>query len=198
MSEQSRDLTKEQIIQAASMAFSKFGFKKTTLDDIAALTNRGKTGIYYYFKNKNEIFKEVINKEADAIKHELSQILQVDVCNVEKFKLYVDTRMRAFEKLGSYYSAMRHELFEHLHFINRNRRNFDVAELEVIKKILKLGKQSGEFCVDNIEQVSQTILLTLKSLEIPFFGQDYQKNAKDMLETLVNLMLNGMVDKKMC
>jgi len=195
MSETSRDLTREQIISAASVAFSKFGYKKTTLDDIALLTNRGKTGIYYYFKSKDDIFREVIRKEAEIIKVKLSKSLANKKTPVVKLTSYIHNRMDAFEKLGNYYSAMKHELMEHLHFINLNRVDFDVTEIEIISSILTEGVEKGSFQIDNISQVSKTILLTLKSLEIPFYGQESQNNSKELLDSLIQLLLNGLMKK---
>ncbi len=192
MSEQSRDVTREQIINAASTAFSKFGYKKTTLDDIAALTNRGKTGIYYYFKSKDDIFREVIRKEAEDIKIKLMKSVEKKKKPIEKFSSYVHSRMDAFEKLGNYYSAMRHELLEHLHFINMHRIDFDKTETEVLCLILKEGVDSGDFNVKSIEQTANAILLTLKSLEIPLYGQESNINIKKFLDTLSDLIINGI------
>ena len=192
MSETSRDITREQIINAASTAFSKFGYKKTTLDDIASITNRGKTGIYYYFKSKDDIFREVIKKEADDIKATLLESVAKKNTPSEKFASYVHNRMDAFEKLGNYYSAMKHELLEHLHFININRIDFDNTEMEVISSILEEGQKSGDFHIDDVKKVAQTVLLTLKSLEIPFYGQDYQKDTNEMLDSLIGLFVHGL------
>ncbi len=112
---------------------------------------------------------------------------------VEKFTSYVHGRMSAFEKLGNYYNAMKHELLEHLHFINMNRVDFDNTELEVITSILSEGVQSGDFNIDNITKTAQTILITLKSLEIPFYGHESGSlNTKEILDSLISLFLKGM------
>jgi len=56
---------KKEILTAAGECFVKFGYEKTTLDDIAELVGINKASFYYYFKNKEEIFKELITQEAD-------------------------------------------------------------------------------------------------------------------------------------
>jgi AcrR family transcriptional regulator len=195
MSETSRDITREQIINAASQAFSKFGYKKTTLDDIASLTNRGKTGIYYYFKSKDDIFREVIRKEADDIRIKLYKSLKKEKSPADKFVSYVYSRMAAFEKLGNYYNVMKHELMEHLNFINMNRVDFDTTEKEVICSILNEGVVKDVFSIENVNQTAQTILVMLKSLEIPFFGMNSLQNSKEILDSLIQLILNGIMKK---
>ena len=43
---------KYKIVGIASTVFSRFGFKKATMDDIARAAGMGKSSIYYYFKSK--------------------------------------------------------------------------------------------------------------------------------------------------
>ncbi|MBM7714670.1 AcrR family transcriptional regulator [Bacillus thermophilus] len=52
---------KQQILQAATNSFSLFGYKATTMDQIAKLANVGKGTIYTFYKNKEELFHEIIS-----------------------------------------------------------------------------------------------------------------------------------------
>ncbi len=47
-----KDANRENILKIAREIFSKYGFKKTTLDDIANAVRKGKSSLYYYFKSK--------------------------------------------------------------------------------------------------------------------------------------------------
>ncbi len=49
------------IVEAATKSFSLFGFKATTMDQVAKLANVGKGTIYTFFKNKEELFEEIIS-----------------------------------------------------------------------------------------------------------------------------------------
>jgi AcrR family transcriptional regulator len=53
---------KQQIIDAATNSFSLYGYKATTIDQVAKLANVGKGTIYTFFKNKEELFDEIINR----------------------------------------------------------------------------------------------------------------------------------------
>ncbi|MCK4799032.1 MAG: TetR/AcrR family transcriptional regulator, partial [Spirochaetes bacterium] len=46
---------REEIIRKAEPIFAKYGFKKSTMDNIAENINLKKSTLYYYFKNKEEI-----------------------------------------------------------------------------------------------------------------------------------------------
>ena len=49
------------ILEAATKSFSMFGYKATTMDHVAKIANVGKGTIYTFFKNKEELFFEIIN-----------------------------------------------------------------------------------------------------------------------------------------
>src|SRR5690606_27668082 len=52
---------KQLIIEAATKSFSLFGYKATTMDQVAKLASVGKGTIYTFFKNKEELFDEIIS-----------------------------------------------------------------------------------------------------------------------------------------
>lgn len=49
------------IVEAATKSFSQFGFKATTMDQVAKIANVGKGTIYTFFKTKEELFDEITN-----------------------------------------------------------------------------------------------------------------------------------------
>ena len=63
-----RDANRENILKIAQEIFSKYGYKKTTLDDIANAVRKGKSSLYYYFDSKEDLFQAVIMKEVTILK----------------------------------------------------------------------------------------------------------------------------------
>ena len=59
---------RENIVSAATEVFSRYGFKKTSMEDIARALRMGKSSIYYYFKGKEEIFQAVVDREANLLR----------------------------------------------------------------------------------------------------------------------------------
>lgn len=53
---------RQEILKAATESFSLYGYKATTIDQVARLANVGKGTIYTFFKNKEELFDEIITK----------------------------------------------------------------------------------------------------------------------------------------
>ena len=55
-----KDTVREEILTVAQDIFSRYGYKKTTLDDIAQAIRKGKSSLYYYFSSKEDLFQAVI------------------------------------------------------------------------------------------------------------------------------------------
>ncbi|RDW15813.1 TetR family transcriptional regulator [Oceanobacillus arenosus] len=61
---------KKLIIDAATKSFSLFGYKATTMDQVAKIANVGKGTIYTYYANKEDLFKEIIGKMIEEMENE--------------------------------------------------------------------------------------------------------------------------------
>jgi AcrR family transcriptional regulator len=65
---------KEEIIRAAAKRFSRHGFGKTTLEEIARDVRIGKPTIYHYFKSKDELFYTSIEYQASQFIEDIKAI----------------------------------------------------------------------------------------------------------------------------
>ncbi|MEO0226014.1 MAG: helix-turn-helix domain-containing protein [candidate division WOR-3 bacterium] len=54
----SKKAMRDSIIDSARYVFSRFGYRKATMDSIARAARKAKSSIYYYFRDKEEIFHE--------------------------------------------------------------------------------------------------------------------------------------------
>lgn len=61
---------KEMVIKSARELFTKYGYKKVSMDEIAKQANVTKKTIYSYFKDKDSIFKYFIEEEINKMKEE--------------------------------------------------------------------------------------------------------------------------------
>ena len=64
----------EEIVRAASKRFSRHGFGKTTLDEIARDVRIGKPTIYHYFKSKEDLFFSSIDFQSTQFIEDIKAI----------------------------------------------------------------------------------------------------------------------------
>ena len=59
---------KELVIDCARRLFTKYGYRRVSMDDIASSSGVTKKTIYSYFKDKEELFSYFVNEELDKMK----------------------------------------------------------------------------------------------------------------------------------
>lgn len=188
-----KEEVREQIIAASRQIFSRFGFKKTTMDEIAQGVRKGKSSIYYYYSSKEDIYKAVIEKEASIIRDELTKAIGNVQDPIEKLKTYVTVRMRTFHNMANFYEAIKNEFLTHLDFVNKVREKYDKEEMQMVEGFLKEGVVQKQFIVDNTELAAIAIVTAMKGLEIPLFKYNNQLNWDERMEHLLNVLLYGIV-----
>jgi AcrR family transcriptional regulator len=64
---------RQELLDKAVTVFSRYGYSKTTLNDIAEKSGINKASLYHYFKNKEELFVQVMLQVSAAGIEELKQ-----------------------------------------------------------------------------------------------------------------------------
>lgn len=186
---------RKKIIIVAGQIFSRYGFKKTTMDEIAQALKMGKSSIYYYFESKEEIFEAVVLYEANMLRNELTRSIKAVDSPVEKMKNYVFVRMKAFEKLSNYYNAIFDKNLDHFDFIEKIRSRYDREEHAILRLILYDGARKKVFNVKESEYTALAVQTTLKGLEVPLFWKRKGVNIEDSLNAILDVLFNGILVK---
>jgi AcrR family transcriptional regulator len=184
-----------KIIEIARHIFSHFGFKKTTMEEIAHASRKGKSSIYYYFNSKEDIFKAVVEKEAEELKAELLSKIQNIEDPIERLKVYILVRMRKLHKLTNFYTALKSEYLSHLEFIEEIRKSYDLDEVKIISGIIREGIENNVFSVDDPHLSAIAIVTAMKGLEVPLFISKEHGNFETRLNNLVNFLFYGIVKR---
>ncbi|HPF92957.1 MAG TPA: TetR/AcrR family transcriptional regulator [Tenuifilaceae bacterium] len=185
---------RNDIVSIAAGVFAKFGFKKTTVDDIAHALRKGKSSIYYYFSSKEDIFKAVVDREAEALREKIEVILSSSQSTVDKIRAYVKTRMLAVRVMANYYTLIKNNDISNLDLVEKLRSKYDTEEHGIIKKLLADGVASGEFKEMDIELSSVALLTAMKGLEIPLFiTSSKAENLETVLDDMLNILFYGIV-----
>lgn len=186
---------KQNIIDRAREVFAKYGFRKTTLDDIASAVGKGKSSLYYYFKNKEEIFEEVIGQEVDKLKNEFLNAVNSVETPMQKLRVYIIRRMEMFHSLISFYPILRNEFAEYYSYIERIRAKYDEEEMVIIKSILQSGIDRKEFVIHNLDLTAQAIIKAMKGFEFPWaVEQDIQHIERD-IDSLLEVLFYGLIKR---
>ena len=184
---------KNSIIEVAASIFSRFGYRKTTMDDIAKAIGMGKSSLYYYFENKEAIFEAVVIHEADLLKRALAGVLEQTQDPKLRLKKYILFRMDALKKLSNYYNAVFSEDLSHFDFIERIREKYDKEELQTIERILIEGARRHAFRIENTRLAATAICTAMKGLEVPLFWKKKVPAIESRLDDILMILFYGIV-----
>jgi len=186
---------RKKIIQTAGQIFSRYGYRKTTMDEIAKALKTGKSSIYYYYPGKEEIFEAVVLHEANVLRNELTTAIKSVESPIGKMETYVSVRMKAFEKLSNYYNAVFDKNLDHFEFIERIREKYDREEVAILRLILYDGVRKRIFNVENSEYTALAIQTTMKGLEVPLFWKKREDNIDRRMKAILDVLFYGIVKK---
>jgi len=185
-----------QIVDVARKIFTRRGFRKATMDEIAAASRKGKSSIYYYFPGKEEIFKAVVEKEAGELKQRLDKTINTDASPLEKLKAYILFRLHHVRRVENFYAALNEDSLSHLDFILKIRQNFDQEELRVVREILEEGMADGSFQLSSSEIGAIAIATMMKGLELPLLLSDEHKTDRAaLMDDLIRVLFYGIIKR---
>ncbi len=190
-----RDLNRETILKIAQEIFSKYGYKKTTLDDIANAVRKGKSSLYYYFKSKEDLFQAVIMKEVDLLGRELDKVVNRNSDPVDKLRDYILTKLTIFRSLANFYHALENDVAA-IEFIEDIKHKYEQNEIRMIKRILIEGVRKNEFEIYDFNLAAIGITTAIKGLEMPLTAGSYGNiNLERSVDIILKIMCYGIMKR---
>ncbi len=200
----SKENRKEQILKVASTVFAKYGFNKTTLDDIGEQVGMKKNSLYHYFANKEDIFLEIIEMDAKEYFNSLENELSAEINSAEKLKRYVMVTTGFWKEKANFYNLVTSVKIE---MVNRISDFYEVSisrQKMLINNILAEGIHNGEFEDHNTMQLAEDLIDMFVSIEHwgyhrqkkSYFDEDYFNENKRKKMNLLNLIIQGLKKTK--
>ena len=185
-------IKREEILKAAQRLFAHFGLKKITTDDIAREARVSKATIYKLYKNKAEIFDEVVRVESEQLLSLIQAAVDAETTCVGKFRAHLLTKMSKVRELINFYHVTQEGNNEFWPHIAEARRSFMTAEKALVTGILEQGNKSGELDVTNMELVAHMIVVSLRSQEYEWAIEGLQTPLDRYVDFMLEVMLNGI------
>lgn len=136
---------RDQIVAAATEHFSRYGYEKTTVSDLAKAIGFSKAYIYKFFESKQAIGEMICSNCLRQMEAEIRAAVEEAERPPEKlrrmFKALVESGLRLFfqdRKLYEIAASAATERWE-------AARAYEGRIQELIREILQQGRQSGDF-----------------------------------------------------
>ncbi|MFN8239406.1 MAG: TetR/AcrR family transcriptional regulator [Bacteroidales bacterium] len=152
------------IIVTAQKRFGIYGLEKTSMREIAQDLGISKASLYYYFPDKESLYKAVLEKEqAEFIRNITVKASEIDDPEL-LLREYVLTRLGYFRTLVNL-SRMRLESFSDIKpLLRSSMQEFREREKTIIKTVFEKGVHSRVFNEMDVEDTAGLFLDLLKGL----------------------------------
>jgi AcrR family transcriptional regulator len=188
------DNTRDSILKVASKLFGRFGFYKTSMDEIARIARKAKGSVYYHFASKEELFREVVSNEFALVKTQLVAVVDDSGLSPSgKLKIYIIKRTEALLEAKNYHETLHSDFYEHFSFTDDLHAEFTNWERNTLKIIVNDGIAKGIFTKSlKVDVAIEALILVLTGVEVPFFVQNKYSYFSPHFDDLVNIILKGI------
>ncbi len=173
---------REKIVEIAQERFALYGFDKTTMQEIADDLQLSKGSLYYYFPDKESLYKSIIEKEKNVFLHALdSQISQLSDPD-DMLREYIKTRMQLSERLINL-ARTRSMYQQNLHsFMHEAVRDFHEKEDQIVTEIFQHGLNSGKYEIKDLCATASLFVNLVRGIRMLFLRNKLIFNVPEELE----------------
>ncbi|HEX3006675.1 MAG TPA: TetR/AcrR family transcriptional regulator [Bacteroidales bacterium] len=192
------------IIKAAQKRFALYGLEKTTMREIAKDVGISKAALYYYFPDKEHIYKEVIEIEQkiffDLVEEHMQQTPDPELMLID----FVNVRLNYFKTFFNL-SRLRIEEFKSVKpILEDTLKKFRKQETGAVERILQKGVDEKVFHVGDIHEEASLFLEVLRGVrslvfqtkELMYVEQDDYDVLAKKLNTLTKIFIRSLKYKE--
>ncbi|MCP4137692.1 MAG: TetR/AcrR family transcriptional regulator [bacterium] len=186
----------EQILEVSLKIFSRYGFKKTTVEDIANELDMTKGNLYLYVKNKRDLYEQTV---AHALVRWQQRVLKDLEQETDIVKQFIIGCSKSYEYLSKDVDLRNlliddPSIFPLSHkedrFLAINRQSMDI-----LKDLLQKGIDEKRFRAVNVDQVTEFLYSVYIMFVIKTYVKSEGKSTGSMFQEALDLVLNGLLIK---
>ena len=180
-----------EIREKATQVFLRYGYKKTTIEDIGKACGLGKAALYYYYSSKEDIFAEAVREESERLLARMRAAADSTDDPRARLTALVKTRMQFMsEKILN--QTIADELWELLPAAYKLRQEYFAREVQIVEQALADGVRRKVFKPCNPSLVALLFITAMQGVELHFAERATVSPLPDGLDAMLNLFFDGI------
>lgn len=179
---------RQQIINTATVLFMKNGYVSTSTRQIANILQVTQPAIYHHFKNKEQIYTEVLIQFATEVGNELKDIMSQ---SISKRQILVDMALYLQQKHPMNFSMMMHDI-EYMLSEEAEKKIFNIWRTYYFSPFIDFFSSIDVEIVTslNTQLVAQHFLRILSA----YISEHYENELEHIaeVEDMVDIFLRGI------
>lgn len=187
---------RESILKTAKQMFSRYGVRKTNLNEIARMARVAKATIYNYFGSKEQVYFEVLTREVEELMDKVAAATAQTKSPLEKLRAFYRTR---FAKMQETPNMLQESWCGNEHLWAQTsliREGLLKKEIGLLQSILEEGVRAGVFRMDNIFRTARALGYALKGLEVAPAADLSREELEADFEGLFEVFCRGILVEK--
>jgi AcrR family transcriptional regulator len=196
------DILPEQILQAALQLYLKHGLKKVTMDDVSKVIGKSRSTIYYYFKNRDEIFEAVMEALILEVMEGIEQAVEKADTIEDQIRAFCLAKIKTSESKKAVFRSMEagmdaDEISKHAQTMGAVHMRLIKLETACIKKFLSPAISKG--VIRSLKPKEQDmfvfiLLSSVRGIKREMAYEDDFSNLKAAVDTLTDMMMMWLND----
>ena len=199
-----------QILDAAQGRFARYGYRKTTMEEVAGDLGLVKSALYKYFLNKEALFQAVLRREMEVMMEAMKAAAKQHSDPADKLQAVLSARGRYMRQMRNIHQLGREVLLELRPFMVGKLSSYIKDEWDLIAELIRDGQQRGRFLNQpNAGELTSTVMLACMGLFFEAMELDVLKIAENgstepllvrvlnQQDLLIRLLVTGLTAKKL-
>jgi len=184
------------LYQAALELFANFGYQKTTVEDVADKLSMTKGNLYFYVKNKKQLYEQTIAHALTQWQEYVKKAVDKRTDPVDKFQTMAISALAYIEKNAPLRRVIMND--PDIFTLSPKEDRFteiNQAAMEILRQILEQGIKQKCFYPMNVDQVTVYLFSVYMMFLIKTYVKADQTSPKKLFATAVELNLRGLLIK---
>jgi AcrR family transcriptional regulator len=191
------DAVRDAILDAAEGLLGRFGYRKTTVEEIAREAGIGKGTIYLHFDSKKEVALATIDRLVDRVLERLEEVASSGRPAVDRLREILVARVVVRLQGVRHYAGRIDELLQAIRkeLLERRSRHFE-QEARVLRAVLEDGVARGELRVEDPTATARAMVAATNSLlpyDLSVKDLQRRKPIAELAAGIAELMITGIV-----
>jgi AcrR family transcriptional regulator len=183
---------RDTILNAAMKHFAARGYRRATMDEVAAEVGLGTPALYHYFQNKLDLFKAVAEREGAWILGQLEAAVEKETDPVRQLRAFCLARFRI---LAEKYALL--QISERVHqeiaqLSQKMQLSIVQREAVLLEAILNRGIQSGAFTPVDVPMTASLVQQIFRYLDTPGSYFSGRRDLAKRVDFALDLLLHGL------
>lgn len=190
-----RSETVHAILDAADLLFERYGYRKTTVEEIAQAAGIGKGSLYLHFRSKEDLAVDWLHRVHERIIEEMEAEVDGDAATVIRALLHrrVLIRFDLAERLSRSFVDVVGDLKGKM---QAHRVAYQRREAEIFARVIDRGIDEGSFSPTNSKEAGFALVLSVSGL-LPYHVSPQCLGTREeivhQVDAVANLCLLGLI-----